>query len=225
LSFHFLNVLFLWITLRCRALNRFSQRVRLAGWEEWAWVRLAEGSAGGTELPQWHSDRLLCDLYALPSQPARSAMSRPLPEGTAFMITVTLMPDSTSGAMAALRWALLCAAWGAARPALQSGLRVPEVDPSRFLIDYAYLRRDYPCSPEERRCFDYGRLLHPADGRCYRVGERGPCAEGQLFHADRAQAQGGGGFRGSCASHCADALHVRLAATGGCVSLADLHLT
>ncbi|KAK7863413.1 hypothetical protein R5R35_006493 [Gryllus longicercus] len=89
----------------------------------------------------------------------------------------------------------------------------------RYFINQTFLQRQFPCSKEELECFKNLQLLHEADGKCYSVGEQGPCAEGEVFHADKHEAsRKGGHIRGTCSSGCGDASKFPVGATGECLT-------
>ncbi|KAK7863412.1 hypothetical protein R5R35_006492 [Gryllus longicercus] len=94
-----------------------------------------------------------------------------------------------------------------------------ELEVYKYFINQTFLQRQFPCSKEEVECFKNLQLLHEADGKCYSVGEQGPCAEGEVFHADKHEAsRKGGHIRGTCSSGCGDASRFPVGATGECLT-------
>ncbi|GLH00024.1 Uncharacterized protein GBIM_06500 [Gryllus bimaculatus] len=94
-----------------------------------------------------------------------------------------------------------------------------ELELHRYFVNETFTQRQFPCSEEELECFKNLQLLFEADGKCYSVGEQGPCAEGEVFHADKLEAsRKGGHIRGTCSSGCGDASKFPVGATGECLT-------
>ncbi|KAK7793109.1 hypothetical protein R5R35_004403 [Gryllus longicercus] len=74
-----------------------------------------------------------------------------------------------------------------------------DAPPARFQRRNRLAHRDVPCSEEDRRCFQQKKIRYPADGQCYRVGARGPCAAGAWLVARKELALREGRVEGVCA--------------------------